>query len=269
MKTIVNKTFLAVCTCLLSLSALGQDTQNAYQKALDQIFSGISSEKITTGILIERAPSFVDMYRYEGVDIALIDTCNVKKWKQMVLRLNVAHLDSRFFGTPKYGSSNPALRFFGFSAKRRKHQFRCSAHDNLVRQWFERSCYHFDVTRSNGATIGLRSSQANAFVPPYCYYRYDSALTSDMVTIMKDLLIPSDLVLGNRTIHAGQSVCYEVPGTITVSDNFIVESGGRLELRAERIVLNPGFKAESGASVSINPNPPLICPPGTINSVPF
>jgi len=92
----------------------------------------------------------------------------------------------------------------------------------------------------------------------------DSALTSSMVNIMKELLIPTDLVLGDRIIHSGQSVCYEAPGTITVNGNFIVETGGHLELRAGEIKLNPGFKAEVGSTVSIVPVAPLICPPGTI-----
>jgi len=100
MKTTIKKTVLAVCIGFITVSALGQDLREAYQKTVDGIFSGIPSEKITTGILIERAPTFVDMYRYEGA-CKEKDTCNVKKWKQMYLQLNVAHLDSRKF---KYDS---------------------------------------------------------------------------------------------------------------------------------------------------------------------
>jgi len=69
MKTTINKTVFAVCIGFISVSALGQDLREAYQKTVDGIFSGISSEKVTTGILIERAPTFVDMYRYEIINL--------------------------------------------------------------------------------------------------------------------------------------------------------------------------------------------------------
>ena len=95
MKSTVCK-IIAVCISLLSIQASGQDIQKAYQKAVDGIFSGIPAEKVNTGILIERAPTFVNMYRYEGA-CKEKDTCNVKKWKQMYLQLNVAHLDNRNF----------------------------------------------------------------------------------------------------------------------------------------------------------------------------
>ena len=79
---------------LLSVPVFGQDILEAYQEAIDKVFSGIPSEKVTTGILIERAPAFVDMSRYEG-NKEIMDTCNVRKWKQMILQFNMAHLDSR------------------------------------------------------------------------------------------------------------------------------------------------------------------------------
>jgi len=101
MRAFVSKTVLAACIGVLSIPAFGQDVQEAYQRAVDKIFSGIPVQKVTTGILIERAPTFVDMYRYERENKEIIDTCNVKKWKQMYLQLNVAHLDSRKF---KYNS---------------------------------------------------------------------------------------------------------------------------------------------------------------------
>jgi len=69
MRTKISKTLFTVCIGLLSVPALGQDLREAYQKAVDEIFSGISSEKVTTGILIERAPTFVDMYRYEIINL--------------------------------------------------------------------------------------------------------------------------------------------------------------------------------------------------------
>jgi len=82
MKTTTSKTIVAIYIAFLSIPAFGQDIENAYRKAVDGIFSGIPAEKITTGILIERAPSFVNMYRYEGA-CKEKDTCNVRKWKQM------------------------------------------------------------------------------------------------------------------------------------------------------------------------------------------
>ena len=97
MKTSINKTILVLCMGIMSLSVFGQELRNAYQKAVDNIFSGIPSEKVTTGILIERAPSIVNMFLYEGAHKEIIDTCNVRKWKQMILQLNIAHLDSRKF----------------------------------------------------------------------------------------------------------------------------------------------------------------------------
>ena len=75
MKAIINKTIFAVCIGLLSIPALGQDLRETYQKTVDRIFSGIPTEKITTGILIGRAPSFV----------------------YMCLNFNVLHLDIRKF----------------------------------------------------------------------------------------------------------------------------------------------------------------------------
>ena len=46
MKAIINKTILAVCIGLLSIPAFGQDLQEAYQKTVDGIFSGIPTEKL-------------------------------------------------------------------------------------------------------------------------------------------------------------------------------------------------------------------------------
>ena len=94
----------------------------------------------------------------------------------------------------------------------------------------------------------------------------EGVFSAEMLLAMKELVAPYNLNLEDRTIHSGESFCYEALGTITVNGNFIVEPGGRLELRAERIVLNPGFKAEAGSSVSIIPVAPVICPPGTIQS---
>ena len=69
MKTIINKTTLAVCIGFLSIPVLGQDVREAYRKAVDEVFSGIPAEKVTTGILMERAPTFVNMYRYEIINL--------------------------------------------------------------------------------------------------------------------------------------------------------------------------------------------------------
>jgi len=96
MKTIKNKIILSITIGLLSMSIFGQDVREVYQKTVNDIFSNIPSEKITTGIQIERAPAIVDMFRYE-VACKEKDTCNVRKWKQMYLQLNMAHLDSRKF----------------------------------------------------------------------------------------------------------------------------------------------------------------------------
>ena len=97
MKTTAIKTFIAVLMGFLFMPTYGQEVREAYLKTMDKIFSGIPVEKVTTGILIERAPSFVNMFRYEKEYEEIVDTCNVHKWKQMVLQLNMAHLDSSKF----------------------------------------------------------------------------------------------------------------------------------------------------------------------------
>ena len=66
MDTIVSKAILSLSIGLFSVPAFGQDIRESYQQAVDKVFSGIPAEKVTTGILIERAPTFVDMFRYEG-----------------------------------------------------------------------------------------------------------------------------------------------------------------------------------------------------------
>ena len=96
MRTTLIKAILCLSIGLLPVPVFGQDILEAYQTAINKVFSGIPSEKVTTGILVERAPSFVDMSRYEG-NKEIMDTCNVRKWKQMILQLNMAHLDSRKF----------------------------------------------------------------------------------------------------------------------------------------------------------------------------
>ena len=93
----LSKIIIVACISTLSMSAFGQDLRNAYQKAVDKIFSGIPAEKVTTGILIERAPTFVNMFLYERSNKEIMDTCNVNKWKQMHLQLNMAYMDSRKF----------------------------------------------------------------------------------------------------------------------------------------------------------------------------
>jgi hypothetical protein len=102
MKTTIYKTVLAVCIGFIIVPAFGQEVKESYLKEMDKIFSGIPVEKVTTGILIERAPSFVNMFRYEREFEEIMDTCNLHKWKQMVLQLGMAHLDSSKFN---YNSS--------------------------------------------------------------------------------------------------------------------------------------------------------------------
>ena len=102
MKTTIRKTFFTLCVGILSVHAFGQEIREVYQQAIDKAFSGIPAEKVTTGILIERAPNLINMFLYEGAHKEIIDTCNVRKWKQMVLQLNMAHLDSSKFN---YNSS--------------------------------------------------------------------------------------------------------------------------------------------------------------------
>jgi len=74
MRAIVTKTVVGVCIGVLSIPVFGQEVRDAYQKAVEKKISGIPVQKVTTGILIERAPTFVDMYRYEGANKEIIDS---------------------------------------------------------------------------------------------------------------------------------------------------------------------------------------------------
>jgi len=95
---------------------------------------------------------------------------------------------------------------------------------------------------------------------------YNSALSSSMVTVMNDLLIPSQLILTDKTINSGQSIAYEAE-SITVNGNFIVKSGGNLDMKAGEIVLMPGFVAEIGSEVKLSSDISWICSAGSIQSV--
>ena len=97
MRTTITKTILDVFIGFLCVPAFGQEMKEAYLRAVDKMFSGIPANKVTTGVLIERAPNFVNMFLYKGVHKDIIDTCNVQKWKQMYLQLHMAHLDSLQF----------------------------------------------------------------------------------------------------------------------------------------------------------------------------
>ncbi len=67
-----------------------------YQSIINSVFSGISSTKITTGILIERAPALTYIDRYT-ISNNYKDTCNASKWVNVYQQLYFAHLNQQQF----------------------------------------------------------------------------------------------------------------------------------------------------------------------------
>lgn len=96
----------------------------------------------------------------------------------------------------------------------------------------------------------------------------EGVFSADMLAAMDESIATSQLTLGDKTISSGQSVAYEAEN-ITVNGNFIVQSGGSLDMRGNEIVLKPGFHAKAGSSAVIKADNSWICPAGSIQSVSF
>jgi len=89
----INKIFVLFCIAFaLSIRLLAQ---NSYQTNLNDIFN-ISPSKVTSGILIERAPAFVDISRYSKSNNDK-DTCDIYKWQQLYHQVYLAHLNLQQF----------------------------------------------------------------------------------------------------------------------------------------------------------------------------
>ena len=96
-----------------------------------------------------------------------------------------------------------------------------------------------------------------------------SVLTPQMLAALDDMISSKKLFLENKTIVSGQSVAYEAAESITASNNYIVESGGKAEMKAPKINLKQGFHAKNGSTVRLKTDASWICPPGSIQSVSF
>jgi hypothetical protein len=103
----------------------------------------------------------------------------------------------------------------------------------------------------------------------------EGVFSVEMLEAMSNISYPDDLFLENRTITSGEAVAYEAPNTIVAGygvdetagehGNYIVASGGKLELYAEKITLKPGFHAQHGSYVKIRPVVFWVCPPGSFS----
>jgi hypothetical protein len=91
----------------------------------------------------------------------------------------------------------------------------------------------------------------------------------EMLAAMDDFISTKNLYLEKRTIHPGQSVAFEAAETITAGNNFIVESGGKVDMKSLKTFLKPGFHAKEGSTAHIKVDNSWICPPGSIQSVSF
>jgi len=94
-----------------------------------------------------------------------------------------------------------------------------------------------------------------------------SVLTPEMLVALDNMISSKKLFLENKTIISGQSVAYEAAESITASNNYFVESGGKAEMKAPKINLKPNFHAKKGSTVHLKTDDSWICPPGTIKSV--
>ena len=92
-----------------------------------------------------------------------------------------------------------------------------------------------------------------------------------MLEAMSNISYPQSIFLENRIIGAGKSVAYEAPDKIvagygvdetsTNHGDFIVASGGKLELNASQVILKHGFHAQSGSNVKISASVFWTCLP--------
>jgi hypothetical protein len=65
------------------------------------------------------------------------------------------------------------------------------------------------------------------------------------------LLFEVDLILQNETVAGGQVVIHEAHNTITAGPSYVIENGADVTLRAGRITLRPGFRAQGGSKLTM------------------
>ncbi|MCQ2608113.1 MAG: T9SS type A sorting domain-containing protein [Bacteroidales bacterium] len=83
-----------LCSALLSLSITGFTQTEAienYKKIVTNVFSGIPTQKITTGHLIEKAVPTIDISNYSGMTDS--DTATFSVWKKLYNEYYLSHTD--------------------------------------------------------------------------------------------------------------------------------------------------------------------------------
>ncbi len=95
----------------------------------------------------------------------------------------------------------------------------------------------------------------------------EAIFSEDLLKTLNDMIFPHQLSLENKTITSGQSVAYEALNV--TATNVTVKSGGRLDITANEIILNPGFNAEIGSTVHINADVSWICPTDSVQFASF
>ncbi|MDR2836298.1 MAG: T9SS type A sorting domain-containing protein [Bacteroidales bacterium] len=102
------------------------------------------------------------------------------------------------------------------------------------------------------------------------YHIYDpggnGVFTANMFAAMDEMISSKRLYLSNKTVNSGQHLAYEATELIEAGGNFVVESGGRLKLTSEKVVLKHGFHAKHGSNVTISSNVDWVCYLSNANS---
>lgn len=80
-----------VLLCSLQTIAQSEEVLERYKTIMDDVFSGIPSSKVTTGLLIEKAIPYVNLSKYDGSKQS--DTISYSLWKKLYKQYCFAHYD--------------------------------------------------------------------------------------------------------------------------------------------------------------------------------
>ncbi len=80
-----------VLFCSLQTFAQSEEVLKRYKTIMDEVFSGIPSSKVTTGLLIEKAIPYVNLSKYDGSKQS--DTISYSLWKKLYKQYCFAHYD--------------------------------------------------------------------------------------------------------------------------------------------------------------------------------
>lgn len=227
-KTILCSTLL----CISGGSFAQTEAIDNYKRIITDVFSGIPTQKITTGLLIEKAIPTVDISKYDGYSNS--DTADFSIWKKIYAEYYFAHNDYANiqyrdnFDKQNSDSTNISLGLLCFEYN----QIKASALQ--ARQIVMDSVSGKFIDRTSSEVQTLDKHSCAAFSPmcnqkktgTFIFSISSENMIGNLCTQIQELSVNFDDGRGFITIHPNKEyvVNYDEPGIKTIQAQFTVQN---------------------------------------------